>query len=998
MGEVSPIVDEPKIELRVEPINKFAEFLWDISRKWSRKWKEAKAFEPKPDPEKPKFFTTAAFPYPNGPLHLGHLRVYTITDVIARYKRVKGYNVLFPMGFHYTGTPVLVMSEKIASGDKVEISRMRSYGVPEDVIPQLSTPIGMARYFHSLAKYSMDIAGYSIDWRREFTTIDPEFSKFIVWQFTKLKKKGYLVKGSHPVGWCPVHHIPVGMHDTKGDVEPEIGEFTLIHFRDDEGNLYPAATLRPETVFGVTNVWVNPDAEYVLAEVDGQKWIISAKSAFKLGFQNRHVVVLKKFKGAELAGKELENPITGYKVPVIPASFVDENTATGIVMSVPAHAPFDYAALKDVKRSGLLQKLGIREIEPIPLIRVEGYSEIPAKDAVESRQIKSQEEREKLDEATKEIYAAEHSHGVMREDIDRLVNPELLSGHQGTLYAGFLKEWIAGKPVAQARENIKKLLQASGNGDKMYEILNKPVYCRCGNEIVVKVLEDQWFIDYGNKEWKKLAHKALELMKILPEEYRSQFRYTIDWLTKKACARTRGLGTELPWAPGWIIESLSDSTIYMAFYTVNYRIKRLGVDPSRLDVDFWEYIFLGNGDPEKISEKTGIPRDELEAMRSEFDYWYPLDARHSGKDLVQNHLTFFIFNHVALFPEEKWPRSIAVNGFVMVEGSKMSKSLGNVLALIRVARVYGPDGARAATILASEMGQDANFTVELFKSTLSQLSQIYNKLNNIISSLDGVKPGKPNTLHLLDRWMLSRLSTHIEETAKAIDNFRLRDAANRVFYMLDSDFSLYTRLTANRDDEARKYVLYKVADSWIRMLQPFTPYLAEELWEKLGGEDLVSHAEWPETPPRDIEAEIKMAYATLVAEDIRSIIKVAGKGTGKAVLVFARSDMLPLLREAIHIIREGRPVRDLIRKLATTYSMGREAPKLAKRLYQVASDLPPMIRDFVLEAELDEAGTVEELKHYIEDKTGLKIEISTQPPEGMKEKMPLPTKPAIYVI
>ncbi len=242
---------------------------WEaIQAKWVKKWAEAKIFESDPN-EKKKFYLTVAYPYPNSPQHIGHARTYTLADVHARYRRMLGFNVLFPMAFHYTGTPILAMAKRLSTGDKDLLETFTSiYKVSEDVLKQFSDPLTIARYFHQEIKQGMVQMGYSIDWRREFTTIDPAYSKFIEWQFKRLKERGYITQGSHPVGWCPSDGNPVGQHDTMGDVEPEIGEYTLIKFQHD-GNVIPTATLRPETVFGVTNIWLNPDAEYVSARVDG---------------------------------------------------------------------------------------------------------------------------------------------------------------------------------------------------------------------------------------------------------------------------------------------------------------------------------------------------------------------------------------------------------------------------------------------------------------------------------------------------------------------------------------------------------------------------------------------------------------------------------------------------------------------------------------------------------------------------------------------------------
>jgi leucyl-tRNA synthetase len=254
------------------------DFLKQIERKWQKKWEEAKAFEADPDASKPKYFITVAYPYPNSPQHIGHGRTYTLADVHARYMRMQGYNVLLPMAFHYTGTPVLAMSKRLAEKDKDLINDfINVYKVAKEKLEEFFEPFNMALYFHREIKTGMKEIGYSIDWRREFTTIDPHYNRFIEWQFEKLRQAGFITRGSHPVGWCPKDGNPVGQHDTKGDVEPEIGEFTLIKFKYNEWIL-PAATLRPETIFGVTNMWLNPEVDYVKAKVDDEKWIVSAIS------------------------------------------------------------------------------------------------------------------------------------------------------------------------------------------------------------------------------------------------------------------------------------------------------------------------------------------------------------------------------------------------------------------------------------------------------------------------------------------------------------------------------------------------------------------------------------------------------------------------------------------------------------------------------------------------------------------------------------------------
>src|SRR2546430_7364946 len=169
--------------------------------------------------------------------------------------------------------------------------------------------------------------------------------------------------------------------------------------------------------------------------------------------------------------------------------------------------------------------------------------------------------------------------------------------------------------VENAREAVVKDLTSSEKMSMMYELLNKPLVCRCGTKLVVHVVDKQWFINYGEAEWKKQAHKCLDEMTILPEERRNEFNYAIDWLRERACARKVGLGTKLPWDPDWTIEALSDSVIYMAYYILAKYLnknwlafKKFEKDPEKLPDSFFNYIFLGEEPPSRWLARQESPR------------------------------------------------------------------------------------------------------------------------------------------------------------------------------------------------------------------------------------------------------------------------------------------------------------------------------------------------------------------------------------------------------
>src|SRR5206468_3629911 len=230
------------------------------------------------------------------------------------------------------------------------------YKIPTKIISSFKEPKKIASFFHEEIKHGMIEMGYSIDWTREFTTIDKGYSKFISWQFRNLRKNGLIVQGSHPVGWCPQDQNPVSQHDTIGDVEPELIEYVLVKFKFEEQYVLPTATLRPETIFGVTNLWINPDIKYVIALVNNEKWIVTKDAAKKLEFLNLSISIISEIDGFELIGKSAFDRLRNKHVPIFPASFVDPYSGTGIVMSVPAHSPYDYQALVDLRKDADILK------------------------------------------------------------------------------------------------------------------------------------------------------------------------------------------------------------------------------------------------------------------------------------------------------------------------------------------------------------------------------------------------------------------------------------------------------------------------------------------------------------------------------------------------------------------------------------------------------------------------------------------------------------------
>ena len=990
-----------------------------IESKWIKRWEKQRIFESDPDSSREKYFVTVAYPYPNSPQHIGHGRTYTLADTHARYMRMKGYNVLFPMGFHYTGTPILGMSRRVAAGDTELMETFHTiYKLSDDVIATFVEPVKIARYFHDEIKTGMKEMGYSIDWRREFTTIDMVYSKFISWQFRTLQKKGLIVQGSHPVGWCPRDQNPVSQHDTIGDVEPDFNEYTVIKFRsgtrDGDFVVLPAATLRPETLFGVTNIWVNPKIDYVQAQVDGQRWIISKEAARKLEFLNHKVEIIKTVKGSEMIGCNATNPLNNRSVPVYPANFVEADSGTGIVMSVPAHAPYDYQALEALKSDEKIQQIfhisvDDDDIRPIKIIESEAYvTDIPAaeaiKQAVDSSQNNNNDDKEdnkRLEKATSNLYSHEFYKGIMMQNTGR----------------------FAGMAVAIAKNEIKQDLLQSGYAETTYELVNKPVKCRCGAECVVKLLNDQWFLNYKDREWKELAHRCLNNMDILPQEIRPEFDYVIDWLRERACARKSGLGTKLPWDKEWIVESLSDSVIYMAYYVIAKYVnsKAISDENDSITDAFFDYVLLGRGSADQVAKECKLAAHIVEQIRNEFIYFYPVDSRHSGRDLVPNHLTFFIFNHVAIFDKKNWPQQIVVNGSVLMEGKKMSKSLGNIIPLRAAIRQYGADAIRLAMLVSAEILQDADFSFDAVRGIRLKLLGIFEMAEKCRSrphqatgqdedhKQQQQQQEQQELAMLEDRWLVSRLQRTIAETEASMDRLRIREAIYYALYSLDRDLQWYLKRTAARKRENISGMLTEFLNIQVKMLAPFAPFTAEEVWELIGNRQSITTAGWPvvEEEKIDIVAEESEFFISSLLEDVQNIVRVTKITPTKIVIYASAPWKVQVYRTILANTLEGRInfgqiMKQLIANPETTKA--KSDPKMVQKMIEDILSAPLEARNRRLKLTgFNEVITIQDAQSLLSDEINkaqvivYSEEDSTKYDPKSRAKSARPFKPAIYI-
>ena len=918
-----------------------------LEQRFSERW--GKECESDPSGQE-KFYLNVAFPYPSGAMHVGHGRTYTVPDIIARFHRMQGRQVLFPMGFHVTGTPVIGISRRIARKDEKAVWLYRDlYRVPPDVLATFTDPMVIVRYFAGEYEQIMRRLGLSIDWRRRFITVDPPYSKFIEWQYGHLSRKGYVVKGVHPVKYCPQCENPVGDHDLLEGDRSEIIRFVLVLFSHD-GALIPTATLRPETIHGVTNLWMNPDVTYVRARVDGKEWILSREAAEKLRNQDHTVEEIGQVKGVDLMGKTVSHPLCG-RVPVFPASFVDPDMASGIVMSVPAHAPFDYIALRDLQEKG--QATGIT---PISLLSVEGYGPFPAKDTVERAGIRDQHDP-RLESITQEVYSAEFARGRM--------HPQ-----------------FGGKSVREAREQVTVLMQEQYGSVPMFDFDSRPVVCRCGGRVTVRILHDQWFLQYSNPEWKAEVHDQLDGMDLVPPETRAEFSRTVDWLKDWACTRRVGLGTKLPWDREWIVEPLSDSTIYMAYYTIAHHMK--AIPPEQLTPDVFDYLFLGKGNP------TTVPRETLDRLRKEFLYWYPYNFRFSAKDLISNHLTFQLFHHRAIFPPALQPRGMVVFGMGLLNGAKMSSSKGNVVLLSDAIEEFGADTVRMFLVGSAEPWQDFDWRNELVASTRRQIERFWNLVHEGLGGGTGTGDG-------LDAWLRSRLQGRIARATDALRNFQTRQALQEAWFGIEADLKWYRRRTP--DGELKGSAVRDLCSAWVRLLAPFIPYTCEALWQAMDGKGPVAFAPWPVPEEAQVDRRSEIAEELLLrtAEDVESIRKLLPMTPKAVVLITAPGWKWEVFR-TIAGAAEKKDATRLVMQQESMRKRGKAAADAVKQVTALIHRFPPeLVRNLAVGA-VDEAAIFTGAQAFLEKEFGVPVRvILADEATHAKAASALPFKPAIVL-
>lgn len=876
--------------------------LRDIERAMQAKWTETRLFE-QDAPSRPrqlddeKFMATFPYPYMNGKLHLGHAFTLSKVDFAVAYERQKGKRVLFPFAFHCTGMPIKVAADGIAreielygnpprfpdqtvSSGVEKKSKVASkegsvaykwnilaaMGIPEDEIARFADPMHWCRYFPPVARADISSFGAQVDWRRSFITTDanPFYDAFVRWQFNRLRSLDLIRFGKRHTIYSPRDGQACMDHDRASGEGVDAEEFTgiklqvvrervlegdfkreiLSHIPPSASVFFLAATLRPETMYGQTNCWVGPDLEYGCYRVSEDDYFVcTLRAARSLSFQgfSRTIGQVESVGGAffghALIGLPLRAPLSCYPIVyVLPMMNVSAVKGTGIVTSVPSNSPDDYAALRDLReKPALRSKYGILDEHVLPhvaspIIDTPSLGNLPAERIVQELGIRSQNDRDLLEQAKEQCYKEDFYQGTM------LVGPH------------------AGKPVSQAKAMIRDELMQAGYAITLY-CPKSIIMSRSGEECVVALI-DQWYLAYGESAWRSRAELCLSRMNCYSQDVRNAFEQSLEWMHQWACSRSFGLGTRMPWDPDYLIESLSDSTVYMAYYTVSHILhggsldgttRPLGIEPAQMSDAVWDYIF-GHSDAKPAG--CTISQATLDLMRREFAYWYPLDLRVSGKDLICNHLTMFIYNHVALFPEHLWPRSVRANGHLLLNSQKMSKSTGNFMTLNDAIAKYGADATRVALADSGDTVEDANFLDDIANNAILRLFSLKELAEAIIAATGDVMNGRPASSSFTfrpghqpacfaDRVFAAELDRTVMVTRQFYEQAMYREVIKHALYELQNARDRYRDMTVvhctfpNSWFGMQHSLMMRYLEIQARLLAPIIPHLSDYFWTVL---------------------------------------------------------------------------------------------------------------------------------------------------------------------
>jgi leucyl-tRNA synthetase len=828
----------------------------DLDKKWQHRWTSARAFEVAADPSRPKFYCLEMFAYPSGHAHVGHVRNYIIGDVMARTKRMRGYNVLHPFGWDAFGLPA------------------ENAAIKGGIHPEVSTRSNIAHM-----KGQLQRLGISYAWERELATCDAEYYKWNQWLFIRMFERGLAYRRRSSVNWCPSCNTvlaneqvvdggcwrcgtPVEMRDLEqwffkitayadelleaanglaGWPEKVLtmqrnwigrSEGARVKFPLEQGSdSIEVFTTRIDTIYGATFVLLAPEHPLVAG--------LAERSKDPASFRRQVQAFRAQDRAARMSG-EIEkqgfdtgfraiNPFTRQPVPVWIANFVLGEYGTGAVMAVPAHDQRDFE---------FARKFAL----PIAVVVTPDGTSADA---------------DRMSEAA-EAYGT-------------LVN----SGE------------YSGLPSADAQKRMIAAAKAQGIGEGT--------------------------VQYRLKDWGI-----------------SRQRYWGTPIPMIYCDRDGivpvpddQLPVELPRVAQF--SGRGDSPLAQVPEFVNVKCPKCG-GPARRETDTMDtfvdssWYFYRFADP----RNTAQPFDPAAVK-----YWLPVDFYSGGIEHAILHLIYSRF-FARVFRDLGWVdhsepfTQLLTQGMVLKDGAVMSKSKGNVVDPDTMLQKYGADALRLYVMFVAPPEKEVEWTDAGLEGSFRFLARVWRMLDHWCETIGGEGIDDPNTCESLNAEeralrrkthdTIRRVTTDIEERQQ------LNTAVSAMMELVNELYTFSERTTTGGpgrrgDDDVASVgvaerreticVIREATEALVRLLSPFAPHIAEEMWEMLGHESPLSAAVWP-------------AYDAAVAKADEIVIPVQVNGKVRSRLTVPADtseqelERLALADPAVQAHLAGKTVRKVV--------------------------------------------------------------------------------------
>jgi len=854
-------------------------------------------------------------PYPSGTLHMGHMRNYTIGDVVARVKRMRGFNVLHPMGWDAFGLPA------------------ENAAIKNHTHPREWTNKNIAEFQRVLRRF-----GFSYDWRREISTCEPEYYRWNQWFFLRMLERGIAYKKKSRVNWCPKCCTVLANEQVVNGGFCWRHEDTRVEARDIEQwflrtTAYAEQLLEdlreleggwPERVITMQRNWIGKSLGakvwFDVADVTGAGKIeifttridtIYGASAIILA--PTHPLVGKLIAGAEnqpgqeaklaemkqssvkmediataekdgfFTGRHAVNPFNGEKIPIWVGNFVLLEYGTGAIMAVPAHDERDY---EFARKFGLPIPVVVRKAVESSKLKVEGKGEEKSKDNAEAQRTQRIAEEEKRKQEGENPRAQS---GVT-------VPQEAFTEYGVSVNSGA----YTGLETVAAIEKMAGDAEAGGFGKKetIYRLrdwgISRQRYW--GTPIPVVYCEKDGMVAVPDQDLPVLlpAHPKLT------GEGQSPLATDPEFLNTKCpkCGRAARRETDT-------MDTFVDSSWY-----------------------FYRYCDPRNDQAPYDSAKVG--------------YWFPIDQYIGGITHAILHLLYSRFwckvmRDLGLITHDEPAARLFTQGMVLKGGEAMSKSKGNVVGAIDMAEKFGADTGRLYTLFAAPPEKDLEWSEESIEGAWRFLNRVYRLVEKHAASLQGVKNWdfNPNGMSETERELIRFTYQTMQRVTQDFETRWHFNSAIAQIMELTNEIYACELLEQNVRPEIRREVLQILT----LLLAPMTPHLAEELWEMLGHVDGLWNASWPGfvEEQAQLAKNVEVEIVVQVNGKVRGKVKVAAGASQDEVLKLAQGEgnisaqIGGKASVSVHV--EGKTSMSALIEGKSTVSAHLEGKKIVKVIY-----------------------------------------------------------------